>query len=784
MSAPLRLVLFVLVIGAAAVLVAVTLLPIAMILRSASNQVEGRIQQINATFRRITFPQTSRIYAADGKTLLATVDSGENRTNVKLENVSEVTQEAVLAIEDDDFYEHGAVDSAAIMRALIANVAAGRVTQGGSTITQQLVKNAVIGSDATTVERKFQEAVLAARVEDYYQGDKDKILELYLNQIYLANGVYGIETASQFYFKKPASKLRLPEASLLAGMIRAPEEYDPIHDRKEALERRNDVLARMLELEWISEQQARNARKTKIDQLLRVERNTREETQPFIVSYATREMLDLDNHEFDKVLGTTEFQRRHSLGEGGFKITTTYDPKLQAYAQDAASRALPASNGPQAAIVTVENKTGAIRTMMSGQNYEKDEQNLAAAANVDGHWEGVRQPGSAFKPFTLVAAFENGISPSDTYSSSSPIHISKWDNQCHCVSNAEPFSSGGNIDLRAATAGSVNVVFAQLILDVGPEKVVKVAEDMGITTPMLDVPSLTLGSEETSPLDMASGFQTLANDGEHCDPFIVDRISAPGQPRYYTHNPKKHCDEVIKPDIARTVTEMLEGVVQGGTGTAAAIGRDVAGKTGTSQDSADLWFVGFVPQYTTAVWVGHPEGRVPMEGQYGGTVAAPIWHDYMLDVLRDVPIEGFEKAGKLESREKVEDVVGRLVEDAERILEHDGFRVSVNEVDSKELEGTVVEQSPGPGERADTGSTIRLDVSGAGATSRVPDVTGMIKYEARSVLDEAGFGVELSYEKVTQDDKNRIVLSQIPEAGEKLQEAETVTLVVGNKAKN
>ena len=773
---PLRLLLLLVVLALMAVMVAVTLFPAFAALSAASASVQRLLADNEAGYHRFTFPESTSIYWGNGD-LMTSIDSGEDRKIVQLEKVSKVGIDAVLAIEDDGFYEHGAVDVPATIRAALTNLAAGGIEQGGSTITQQLVKNTLIGSAEQTYRRKIQEAALALRMERDLT--KDQILEKYLNQIYLANGVYGIGTASQYYFHIPASKLRLPQAALLAGMIQSPNDLDPIRYSKRAKARRNIVIDRMLALGWVTQKEADKARKAPLN--LKVTRVT-SKNPPFAVQYVTEELFDTENHAFDDVLGTTREQRERNLGRDGLKIETTLDPDLIEAAQKAAESNL-GMQGVQAAIATVEVKNGAIRALLSGQNYEKQQRNLVVTRKVGNTYQGVRQPGSSFKPFTLVAAFEEGIPPETRFSSASPFRTAAWDNACNCVENAEGESNGGMIDLYEATANSVNVVFAQLALKVGPEKIADAATRMGITSPLTGVPSITLGSEEASPLDMASAYATLADEGTYCKPFVVSRITDSKGKIVYKHKP--NCKEVIEPDVANLTTQLMEGVVRGGTGTAASLGsRPVAGKTGTSQDQADLWFVGFVPQYATAVWVGNPKGRTPQDG-YGGTVAAPIWQDFMTTLLRGVDVEDFAKPEhKIKPASlKLPDVVGMQKDDALAALEEAGFTATVREVDGDDRKGEVIGQSPSGGSRVTIDTTVRLDVStGVPPSQKVPSVVGMSLHDASRAIGNAGFEIKVGYQDVGQQEKNRVVLSQDPGPGEKLPAGGTVEITVGDYA--
>ncbi|HEX9123094.1 MAG TPA: transglycosylase domain-containing protein, partial [Actinomycetota bacterium] len=631
---PLYPILLALVIVLAAALVAVLLSPIAGVLSMSADSLNARLDEAGASFTRIPhFPERSTIYATDGSEL-ATLYLDENREIVRLHQVAPIARQAVLAIEDHGFYEHGPINVPSVFRAILANLIAGEVTQGGSTITQQLVKNAVIQNTAQTFARKFQEAALAIRMEQTYP--KDKILALYLNDVYFGNGAWGIGTAAETYFGKPASELTLPQAALLAGLIQAPGDFDPVIHPDAALARRNEVLDRLAELGWVPQSKVDRAKATKI-RLTKTAGATGQKVQPFFVHYIVQSILDDANGQFD-AFGKTYNARRHTLFQGGLKIYTTLNPAWQRYAQEAVdgSPDISLDAGPDASLVSVDAKTGAIRAMLSGKDYRRDQLDLV--------WHGARQVGSAFKPFTLVGAFENGFPPGKVYSSKSPFCSPLWQSADHCVSNAEGAGDSGYVDLWRATEDSVNVVFAQLALDLGPDKIVEAAHQMGITAPLDAVPSITLGTEEVSTLDMASAYSTLANGGVHCEPFAIARVMLPDGKKLYQH--KGSCTQAIAPDIAHLVTAMMERVVCCGTGTAAQIGRPIAGKTGTGQDYTNVYFAGFTPQVATAVWVGFPEGNVPMSTYYGhsvfgGTLAAPIWHDFMVRALAGMQVESF-----------------------------------------------------------------------------------------------------------------------------------------------
>jgi penicillin-binding protein 1A len=793
--APLVPLVLVLVLAGFAALVALTLLPIFGAAGAGVNAFRARLDAAGVGRARIpTLPQSSTIYASDG-TVLADIFLDENRRYVRIGKIAPVARDAIVAIEDDSFYDHGALNFPSLIRAAITNLVAGDIEQGGSTLTQQLVKNVLIDSPQRTFARKFQEAALAIRVERKYT--KDKILELYMNEAYYGNGAYGIEMAAQTYFHKHARDLTLRQAALLGGLVRAPGAYDPVTHPEAARARRDEVLDKMLELGWIEPAAAATA-KAKPLGIAKDVGVFKQKVEPFFVYYIRNLILDNENGEFD-ALGTRRIQRVHTLYQGGLKIYTSLDPDWQDYGEQAINDSPyidPGRNSPDASLVSVRATDGAIKAMVSGKNYKRDQYDLV--------WHGARQVGSAFKPFTLVAAFEHGFPQGKVYSSKSPLcNLAGWISASGCVSNAEGAGDGGYLDLWQATQDSVNVVFAQLALDVGPENIVDAAHRMGITVGLDPVPSITLGVEEVPTMDMASAFGTLANDGKHCEPWAVRRIEfaslaqdagdVPGRAAenarqnrvLYQHRP--NCKQVIDPQIAHLVTAMLQGVVSGGTGTAAQIpGRPVAGKTGTAQDYTNVYFAGYTPQVSTAVWVGFPNAQEPMDSYYGssvfgGTVAAPIWQDFMVRAMQGFPVEGFESPPAPESG-TVPGVVGLPIEQAEHVLAKANFTPIREEVQSFEPAGTVLTQSPGAGARMRLGSAVTLGVSnGKGEPITVPRVVGMTESQAVHTLQQRGLEIRIDRVDVQDKASDGIVIAQSPIGnGQKIVDAGTVvTITVG-----
>jgi len=777
---PVAILLLIPVIAVSAGLMALVISPPFLAAGVGVTRLNDLLDKEGAGFTHIPhLPERSTIYANDGKTILAQLYL-DNREIVRLSHVSLIAQQAVVDIEDSGFYQHGALDLRGVVRALIADLKAGAPTQGGSTITQQLVKNAVLGDTSQTFARKFQELAIAMQVEQKYT--KHQILELYLNDIYLGNRQYGIGTAADYYFHRPASKITLVQGALLAGLIRSPEGDNPISHPNRALARRNAVLDRMAELGTITQAKADQA-KAKALGIVKNPGANSVATPPYFVTYLTQQILNNTNGEFD-VLGKGLVTRQRRLQEGGLKIYTTMDPRWQAYAQQAANAPWVPYVGnpgykdkPDTGIVSIDNATGAIRTMLSGRNFARDQLNLVTS---------VRQTGSAFKPFTLVAAFRQHVSPNATFSSKSPFCSPLWTSADHCVSNSEGAGDMGQLNLWTATADSINVVFAQLALQVTPAAIVTAAHDMGIKSDLLAVPSITLGTNSVSPLEMASAFQTFANDGVHCPPFAVSRITN-SDGVLYRH--KADCRSVLKPETAQLITAMLHGVVT--TGTAASSGANlspwpVSGKTGTTQDYADAWFIGYTKQVSTSVWVGFPHTDTSMapyfgQGVFGGSLAAPIWAAYMQRVMAGMPPLSFATP-PTPKKGNVPNVVGKTQAQATSVLKNAHFVPVIQTIDHAAPKGTVVAQSPGGGSAVELGTTVTIKVSsGKPATIPVSTVTGLSLANAKADLSKKGFVVVIKDVVVTNPTKIGVIIDQSPAGGTQAIQGTTVTITVGRK---
>lgn len=563
-------------------------------------------------------PLTTEIYASDGS-LLKYLHLEEDRKIVPLSEISKYMIDATIAREDERFYEHPGFDIEAIMRAFAMNLIEGKIVEGGSTITQQYIRCSYITPEVT-LWRKIKEAYLAYQLEQRYS--KNEILELYLNTIYYGEGSYGVEAAAKNYFGKSAKNLNLNEAAFLAGVTRNPTGYSPYKNYREALERRNNVLYKMYELGYITKTQYEQ---TKKKPLIVISQELREKDFALFFTEFVKQILK-ENYGVDKTYN------------GGFKVYTTVDPNLQVLAEKAIKEHLYEEGDPTAALVAVEPETGFIKAMVSGEDFEKSQVNLTVQKN--------RQTGSTFKVFVLAAALEQGISPYIAYYPNGPIILENpgaadWEVENYGKAEFED----KKMTILDGIVRSVNVVYAQLIMDVGPDAVARTAMNMGITTKLEPYPSIALGGQGVSPLDMAAAFATIANNGVYIEPTAITKIEDSDGNIIYEHKPQEVIG-VLKEANAYRMTKILEQVIQRGTGVRANIGRPAAGKTGTTQKHWDAWFVGYTPDMSTAVWIGHPEENIRMERLrgllvQGGTYPAMIWKSFMQEALKDVPVKDF-----------------------------------------------------------------------------------------------------------------------------------------------
>ena len=561
--------------------------------------------------------QSAVVVAEDGRELAVLSQEGE-RFIVPLSEVNPVVVDALLSAEDRRFYDHGGVDPIGVSRALVSNLRHNG-TQGGSTLTQQLVKNEYLTSERS-LSRKVREAVLSVKLER--SADKDEILERYLNTVYFGRGAYGIEAAARVYFDTSAAKLDLGQAALLVGLLRSPETADPAEDMDVARARQATVLADMVDNDAITQDDADAVLATTIDAADRTAPTPPTAgLAPHFVEWVRQQTIDAVGED--------------ALYGRGLRVVTTLDVDAQAAAEAAVADVLTDPAGPQAALVALD-EDGAIRAHVGGRDYDQLQVDLARGK--DGGGSG-RQPGSTFKPFVLEAALDRGTTLADRYAGPPQLEVDV---------GGTPFpvenyggTAFGEMTVADATKNSVNTVYAQLLAEVGPNAVVDAAHATGIDAELDAVPSIALGVEEVSPMDLAHAYLTFADDGTRvAEPYGIVRIEdSDGNVLWEPDRPDPVVD-AIDPGVASGVTHALRGVIESGTGTKAAIGRPAAGKTGTTQDNVDAWFAGYVPGYAAVVWMGHPEPAA-MPGVTGGGMPAEIWQRFMTAAMEGREMEDF-----------------------------------------------------------------------------------------------------------------------------------------------
>ncbi len=682
------------------------------------------------------------VYANDGHSILAILRGSQSRVLVTSAQISPWMKQAIVATEDKRFWEHRGIDLRGMARAIWADIR-GRPVQGGSTITQQFIKNALTGNERS-IDRKLKEAALAWQLEQRWS--KDRILTAYLNTIYFGNGAYGVQRAARTYFGHGASKLTLSEAALLAGIPEDPSAYDPVRHPKAAKARRTTVLQLMLQQGVIQPYQYAAAVDAPMPKPEDVHLSGVQGAAPYFGEYVKSQLI--------AKLGASR------VFGGGLRVRTTIDLRLQKLAQQAVQKWLPNPDGPQGALVAIDPRDGNVLAMVGGRNFHDSQFNLAV--------QGIRQPGSSFKPFVLATALKEGISPATAYKSG-PVSIFLG-NKYWVVHNYEG-EDLGVIDLAKAIAVSDNTVFAQLTRDVGPVNVARTAHELGIMRPLHGVFSIGLGTQAVSPLDMARAYSSFADGGYRIDgsllgnqPRTVTSITDVNGKTVANNAPVRH--RVLSSSDDALLTQLLEGVVTSGTGTAAAIpGRAVAGKTGTTENYGDAWFVGYTPQLVVAVWVGYPKSLVPMLHDFrggpvvGGSFPALIWKTFTtsaLDALHEPP-ESFPYAPWPSG-----------------VLERVTYRDGQLERDNGQCANTSLLVYMAGRAPAKTANCVANEVE-------VPNVVGLSLATARARLLAQPLTPELIYQPAQKGQPIGSVLRQFPTGGS-LSPQGTVRLVIATRA--
>jgi penicillin-binding protein 1A len=666
----------------------------------------------------------TRIYDSTGKRILAVLRGNENRVLVEYGDIAPVMKQAIVAVEDRRFFAHRGVDMRAIGRAVWADVTEKGVVQGGSTITQQFIKNTYV-KNQRSIGRKLREAALAWQLEQ--QWSKKKILTAYLNTIYFGNGAYGIDQAALTYFGHHAKRLNLAESALLAGLPADPSRYDPATNPRAARARRETVLKTMLELGSISEKQFQAANRTPLPKDIRSP-DTRG-PGGYFTNYVIQQLVD-------------KYKTRGVYG-GGLTVKTTLDLELQKIGHRAIARWLKNENGPAAALVAVDPRDGAIKAMIGGSNFRESQFNLAV--------QGERQAGSAFKPFVLAAALEQGISTSTEFVSK-PIAIPLGD-KLWSVSNYEDAYLGPT-NLETATIQSDNSVYAQLTALVGPRNVRRMAHQLGVKSDLNDYFAIGLGAEAVNPLEMARAFSTFANAGRRIDgsifgnhPRAIVSVAKEGE-RSKPNKPVQ--TPVLEQERAKLVNQILQRVITSGTGRKAALSdRPAAGKTGTTENYGDAWFVGYTPQLAVAVWVGYANNLTPMLTEYdgepvaGGTFPALIWKSFMepaLDHLKHDP--GYFDSPSLPYSVPIS------------VVQRNGQLMADNGV-CRETKNIWVLSGAGPKRTADCKPN----------EVEVPRVIGSTLDEAKGRLAAQPLRYDLVFKPARKGQRLDVVLGQIPKHG-------------------
>lgn len=762
----------------AGVIVGLMLLPFAGAAGVITRDVISDFESLPASLSTPPLPERSVILASDGS-LLATLYY-QNRVEVPLNSIAPVMRQAIIAIEDVRFLEHNGVDARGVVRALARNTTAGGIEQGSSTLTMQYIKNVLV-NQATSAEdleqargdsftRKIREARLALALEKRFS--KGEILARYLNIAYFGSGAYGVEAAARRYFSKPAADLNLIEAATLAGIVKGPTAYDPLRNPENATQRRNVILQRMATAGFITPEQSARATAKPMEDVLNPTRTSNGCTSsyaPFFCDYVLQTILT------DEAFGETPEEREAFLRRGGYTIRTTLDPKVHQSATNTVNEFIPPDDDSRkaAAVSMVEPGTGNIIAMTQNRTWGTSGVGKTTYNyNTDRSMGGTigMQAGSTFKIFTLAAALEAGISPYEPIDSPSPATFEGFVN----CDTGVPFptvtvnnsTTSGFLTMAQATAFSTNTYFMAIEERTGICRVAEIAESMGVYTGSGDelprVPTLTLGVAEVTPLAMANAYATFAAHGVHCEPRSILEVRDRNQKRLSV--PEEKCTQVIDRPVADSVTELLSGVVDGPiagrTGSRMSLApQPVAGKTGTTNESAAVWFAGYTPHVAAAVWIGDPRGGfahplkdITINGTYyeqvfGGTLAGPIWKASMEAALADKPIEGFVLSTDLPTSvfdvNEIPDLTGMATPEEifEALTQVNLELGEISEEDSPEPAGTVVAQTPEPGGPAVPETAVDIVLSTG--LNTVPESRGAPVQDATTIMERAGYTAEI-----------------------------------------
>src|SRR4051794_4336686 len=743
----------------AGLLVAGVALPVVGGLGMAAKRGAEQFDSLPSELKTAPLPQRTRILAADGSVIAEFYY--ENRISVPLASVAPVMRQAIVAIEDARFYQHSGVDLKGVVRALVTNSTSGTIRQGGSTITQQYVKNVLIESadtaadkqaaTADTLARKVREARYAITLENHVS--KDQILERYLNIAYFGSDAYGIEAASRRFFNRHPSQLTLPPAAMLAGLVRNPAAYDPLNHPKAGTTRRNTILTRMRDLGFITPVDANKAVHTPLGLRPTAAKNAcQDSSAPFFCDYVEKRFLA------DTALGRTQEDRFKLLLRGGLDIRTTLDTKVQKATQQAIDKRVPRSSEFGSAMAMVEPGTGKVVAIAENRDFGSSKQrgkhgvrqtNVNYATDKAFGGSTGFQSGSTFKVYTLASALEQGIPLGLRINSPAHVNVHGFQN-CQTGATYPPYpvsnagdSEAGTFNLASGTWDSVNTFYVQLERRVSQCKVAQLAERLGVRRAdgahLETNPAMTLGTNEVSPLAMAEGYATFAARGKYCPPTVITSVVDAGRKALPVTAPR--CTQVIDEGVANTVTSVLEGVINGPdgrrTGRGLGIGRPVAGKTGTVQEYADAWFIGYTPQLAGAIFVGDPSGGQgnPLRNVrigsrfysriFGATLPGPIWQDAMKNALQGVPVRQFPPSSAKVAGGKpitVPDVRGKAVAEAEKILSDAGFvpSVSPRTIPAGGKPGTVGLTTPSAGSKQLVGTTVLIYVTNGQAPPPPP----------------------------------------------------------------